>query len=1074
MVIERLIEDHARRMADAMPGIAGRARSHDDIRIAITKLIDEFLEAAGITEIGWHEYGLAGGRVDSLYGGVVVEYKSRAENERIRLDPDAATTRSAVEQVISRFGELEQQAHIARSRVFGIGCDAEHIFFVTWPAARPQVDGPHVVTTETMKRVLRALVSVGARGRSFTPDELAAAFGFSTPAARTGVRRLYELFSGTENEKARTLFSQWRIYFGDICGHVLDQGSPKSRKLAEKYELPDADPAQLLFALHTYYAILMKLVAGEVAARFGPVAISVLRRCVNATNSALLRDEMKRLEDGGIWREAGITNFLEGDIFGWYVGAWDSAAEAAVRAIVTELDQFDPATLSVAPEQSRDLLKGLYQNLFPRELRHDLGEYYTPDWLADLVLDRLEYGGDPSIRILDPACGSGTFLVLAINRIKRWFREHRLQCGFREDELIGRILRNVVGFDVNPLAVLAARTNYLLATSDLIHWTGGIEIPVYLCDSVQTPRQSTNLIPTNPLRTAAATFEVPIPVGKSQGNVAQYTQAIEHCLKHGYSDEQFQEYCEQRQITTGPASDSRALYKQIESLHNRNGIWARIIKNSFAPLFTPEVDLVVGNPPWVNWESLSSRYRSDTLHLWEHYGLRGAVPIATRQRSDNAKTDVAILMCYVAVDQYLREGGRLGFVLPRSLLHSELGGWHFRRFMLPNGDHLRVDVVDDVSTLRPFAGRAENQTVLLCLTKGEATKDCVRYVRWCKRGRQGIDESAGLGEVLDRTQQIDWVAFPTLRDYTQSAWFAGQKEAAEICRRLIGPSDYASVAREGINTRGANGVFFVDVLGSHGSLLEVQNRVNDGDDTSLHSTPRMIEDTHVYPLLKGEDVGLFKATPRAAIVLPHDAQRHSRPIPFTELGDRTQDFLEAFKCKLRSRSNFRNFRPKLRDWHGLWSVLRETFAQHRVVWREIKAGPTAAVVHQARLLPDRDEKTVVPDHKLMLVPTRSAEEAHYVAGVLNSSIAQYIVRSFTLATSQSLHILDKLPLKRFDRHSALMQEIAQNAIAAEQAGLAGDDEEVGNCVGRIDDVLAQLWGLGPRDLQQIQEALREL
>jgi type I restriction-modification system DNA methylase subunit len=53
-------------------------------------------------------------------------------------------------------------------------------------------------------------------------------------------------------------------------------------------------------------------------------------------------------------------------------------------------------------------------------VRHHLGEYYTPDWLAEQTLDRAGYAGDPEIRILDPSCGSGTFLVLAIARIRRW------------------------------------------------------------------------------------------------------------------------------------------------------------------------------------------------------------------------------------------------------------------------------------------------------------------------------------------------------------------------------------------------------------------------------------------------------------------------------------------------------------------------------------------------------------------------------------------------------------------------------------------------------------------------------
>jgi hypothetical protein len=43
-----------------------------------------------------------------------------------------------------------------------------------------------------------------------------------------------------------------------------------------------------------------------------------------------------------------------------------------------------------------------------------------------------------------------------------------------------------------------------------------------------------------------------------------------------------------------------------------NGIWSRIIRNAFAPLFVGKFDFVVGNPPWVNWEDLPQSYRDQT------------------------------------------------------------------------------------------------------------------------------------------------------------------------------------------------------------------------------------------------------------------------------------------------------------------------------------------------------------------------------------------------------------------------------------------------------------------------------
>jgi type II restriction/modification system DNA methylase subunit YeeA len=90
------------------------------------------------------------------------------------------------------------------------------------------------------------------------------------------------------------------------------------------------------------------------------------------------------------------------------------------------------------------------------------------------------------LRILDPACGSGTFLILYISRLRRYAEEH-----FLLDALLNYVLDNVVGYDLNPLAVLTARTNYLLAIADLLAYArGSIEIPVYLADSIMIEKRA--------------------------------------------------------------------------------------------------------------------------------------------------------------------------------------------------------------------------------------------------------------------------------------------------------------------------------------------------------------------------------------------------------------------------------------------------------------------------------------------------------------------------------------------------------------------------------------------------------
>ena len=138
-----------------------------------------------------------------------------------------------------------------------------------------------------------------------------------------------------------------------------------------------------------------------------------------------------------------------------------------------------------------DLFKPLYQNLFPRPLRHQLGEYYTPDWLAGHVLDQVGYTGEPGQRLLDPACGSGTFLLLALRRLRARRGERREERGEgypitdRQSTINGFFPHSpLVGFDLNPLAVMTARANYLIATADLLPERGRVEVPIYLRDSI--------------------------------------------------------------------------------------------------------------------------------------------------------------------------------------------------------------------------------------------------------------------------------------------------------------------------------------------------------------------------------------------------------------------------------------------------------------------------------------------------------------------------------------------------------------------------------------------------------------
>jgi type I restriction-modification system DNA methylase subunit len=109
------------------------------------------------------------------------------------------------------------------------------------------------------------------------------------------------------------------------------------------------------------------------------------------------------------------------------------------------LERFDWKRLN------EDLLKMLYQELVDPADRSGLGEYYTPDWLAERVLEDIGYNGGV---LLDPASGSGTFLFRAVRRLKKQ--------GLSGEGLIRFAMESLIGLDVHPVAVLMTKANIIL------------------------------------------------------------------------------------------------------------------------------------------------------------------------------------------------------------------------------------------------------------------------------------------------------------------------------------------------------------------------------------------------------------------------------------------------------------------------------------------------------------------------------------------------------------------------------------------------------------------------------------
>lgn len=141
----------------------------------------------------------------------------------------------------------------------------------------------------------------------------------------------------------------------------------------------------------------------------------------------------------------------------------DPRFDAALLKVLYRLNAFDLSGLS----NDVDVLGAIYQGILDRKLRKDLGEFYTDQEVVEYILARVglreavETGAQ--VRLLDPSCGSGAFLVQAAGIVKDADAKRSLP----KSDVQERIGAAIHGLDINHFAVYIADMNLLFATFDL-------------------------------------------------------------------------------------------------------------------------------------------------------------------------------------------------------------------------------------------------------------------------------------------------------------------------------------------------------------------------------------------------------------------------------------------------------------------------------------------------------------------------------------------------------------------------------------------------------------------------------
>jgi SAM-dependent methyltransferase len=374
--------------------------------------------------------------------------------------------------------------------------------------------------------------------------------------------------------------------------------------------------------------------------------------------------------------ESGIYGVVEQDFFDWVIEVEEG--RAFVRTLSRRLARFDWSAVE------QDVLKVLYENIIGAETRKRLGEYYTPDWLAHIMVT--EAIATPlEQRVLDAACGSGTFLFHAIRRYLAAAEE----AGMTVPAQLNGVTRHVIGMDLHPVAVTLARVTYLLAIGRdrlIDPARGTIQIPVYLGDSLQWQEQSLDLwsagnltIRADDNRELVATdLQFPDALLDDAARFDELVNELANRAAHrraGAAVPSLNSVFQRLAVPQQHRGVIERTFRTMCRLHDegRDHIWGYYVRNLARPMWLAReanrVDVLIGNPPWLAYRHMTTDMQATFRRMSEARGLWAGAELATQQ-------DLAGLFAVRACELYLRDGGALGLVLPNTAIDRE----HYRGF----------------------------------------------------------------------------------------------------------------------------------------------------------------------------------------------------------------------------------------------------------------------------------------------------------------------------------------------------------------------------------------------------------
>lgn len=431
-----------------------------------------------------------------------------------------------------------------------------------------------------------------------------------------------------------------------------------------------------------------------------------------------------------------------------------------------------------------DVLRVLYMGLVDKKHRKIYGEFYTPDWLAEFICMKVlddkwiekcisEHFDGKHSGVLDPACGSGTFLYHAARRIveSKPVKDSEMQ----PIDVAEMLVQLVNGIDIHPVAVEMARANLLRAmpaipNSGLRIWQG---------DSLQTDRKDsgqTSLFDVDDSLVIYSRKKRMIRLPKSFLTRSTIINDVTRLTESANNGKPFPVGLDS-DLSKTDASILRDTHVELSDIcrNEGNSVWAWYILNKAGPyiLAQEKVSRIVANPPWVRLSNIQDESRKkEMIESAEAHGIWVGGKNAT-------SFDIASLFVVKCRSLYLHENDKSGWVLPQAAIKG--GNWE--KYREKTNKHIVQTL--DMNTL-PFKEQSKSCVNIFGGGKKHATK---------KLEKKKDVKFEHFDSWKDVKKKTEWVAGPKEFPIKQSRWYSDNDVSIRMGATLV-PNCLIKIAKK--------------------------------------------------------------------------------------------------------------------------------------------------------------------------------------------------------------------------------------------------------------------------------------